>query len=1412
MEKKYETGITIRKLRFTPTGKIHLGQVLVRDHRQDTMIYIDQITTKWLNPWQLGKNKMLFGHTELDSVQLNMTQYAGEKNDNLNIWINKIDSLTGSQNPNSGQHFRLKINDISLNRFHYRLINQNTGPEPLYAIDDFTGEIQPLRMVGSQVEINLRQARFRDIYGLEYHDFQVDFTYMPDTMYFHHLDTRTTDSHIQADLTLSYTREQLKHFFDEVEWSGPIRLRMAATDLQKIISHYRFNPQDTVYLEGQLGGVLNEWEIKQAQWHTAGGLDFEGEMVVYELMHPDSLGVQLFADKMDLSYTALHHFLPRLTEKNIPSFIKNAGEIRSKGMFLYKPGLLETDMNTFTGIGDIRHKLKIYFGMKPAVYSGIVQLRDLDLGRLTDNKKLGPVSGQLQVNGKGFNRHDTHTYLQGKLSRLHYNGYDYSAIRVSGQLTKGKFNGLLKVHDPHFQMDFTGLVLFGARTNVFSFTSDIRHADLYKTHWVPNDTLALFQGQIKMNMQGKSWEDMVGELNLSHVHYTNSKDRYDLKFLHLNAETLPNGKRRISIRSDKAVNGYLQGDFVITRLGKVAAYALGTLLPRYKPDHPVKDNVRFSLLFDSNLLKILIPGLQNVTQTSLKGQIDALHNYVHAELKSDSLTYNDVKFTRTQVVLDNQNFIYNLYAKVDTIKSGNYYIYKFRTIHLNINDTVYVKTKATGGEHHRDTLDLALYYLEKEPGKWESGLLPSTLSYHHTRWEADPSLFAEKIFLDIQKDSLSIHDITFMSGEKKISFNGYNTPENRHITADIQNLDLQDLGPVIDPFTWQGRLNGQIVSGRKEKSVFYNGRFDIMNFQLNQTLLGHWKGDFQTLQNRVMFIRTEGTKDDKQIFSASGYIDTQKNDLDINAVVSSFPVNFLSPFLEDIFDRIRGNVTGHFRLTGHIAAPHYQGALAMFGVGMRVKELNTDYLFDDNAQLIIQDDKFVFPGNAFTDTKYHTRGMLKGHIGFYQFKHWSFDLHIQGDNLLALDTPYSDESTYYGTAFVKGGASITGDLNKIKIDAAIKSNPGTRLYIQLIDVETVGEDNFIHFYTQNQYRQHLKKQSKGPSRTYEGLELNMNLDINKNADIEIVMDPEFGSVLHAKGEGVIVMEINTLGKFNMWGTYQVEEGYYDFKYAGIIEKKFEVESGSTIVWNGDPYHAQLNIRAIYHIPAADVTPLLRDAVSVQQKVPVDVIINLTGDLMKPKIDFQIRLPQANSLIRSQVEYALSDPDRRILQVLSLLYSKSFISEEVLRFSNRAAVEGNLSERVLSVFNALLENDFFNVQLNYVPGQENPETNIKTDTQVGMTIQTKVNKRIYINGKVVMPVGRYTATSVAGDIEAVMWLNKEGTLQFRLYNKRTPIEYAGQKEGYTQGAGVRFHVEFDTFKELLKRMGFRVETE
>src|SRR5690606_41243641 len=83
-----------------------------------------------------------------------------------------------------------------------------------------------------------------------------------------------------------------------------------------------------------------------------------------------------------------------------------------------------------------------------------------------------------------------------------------------------------------------------------------------------------------------------------------------------------------------------------------------------------------------------------------------------------------------------------------------------------------------------------------------------------------------------------------------------------------------------------------------------------------------------------------------------------------------------------------------------------------------------------------------------------------------------------------------------------------------------------------------------------------------------GLELDFDLDITQDAEIEIVIDKDSGSTIRGKGEGGLLIEINTNGKFRMFGDFVVFDGIYNFKYGGVIEKKFIVQEGS-LGWDGD---------------------------------------------------------------------------------------------------------------------------------------------------------------------------------------------------------------------------------------------------
>ena len=63
----------------------------------------------------------------------------------------------------------------------------------------------------------------------------------------------------------------------------------------------------------------------------------------------------------------------------------------------------------------------------------------------------------------------------------------------------------------------------------------------------------------------------------------------------------------------------------------------------------------------------------------------------------------------------------------------------------------------------------------------------------------------------------------------------------------------------------------------------------------------------------------------------------------------------------------------------------------------------------------------------------------------------------------------------------------------------------------------------------------------------------------------------------------------------------------------------------------------------------------------------------------------------------------------------------------------------------------------------------------------------------------------TQTVIAGDVQIDFLLNEEGTLRAKVFNRENSIRNFGEEIGYTQGVGISYNVDFDTFKELLQRL-------
>ena len=131
----------------------------------------------------------------------------------------------------------------------------------------------------------------------------------------------------------------------------------------------------------------------------------------------------------------------------------------------------------------------------------------------------------------------------------------------------------------------------------------------------------------------------------------------------------------------------------------------------------------------------------------------------------------------------------------------------------------------------------------------------------------------------------------------------------------------------------------------------------------------------------------------------------------------------------------------------------------------------------------------------------------------------------------------------------------------------------------------------------------------------------------------------------------------------MWGDFITYDGIYNFKNLGLIDKKFYVKPGGTIVWEGDPLSAQMDIEALYEVPGGANPDILLDNPNFNRKIPTEVIIRLQGNLLKPDDPiFEIDFPNTSAVVNSEINYRLADPQISQLQAISLLSQGIFINE------------------------------------------------------------------------------------------------------------------------------------------------------
>ena len=642
----------------------------------------------------------------------------------------------------------------------------------------------------------------------------------------------------------------------------------------------------------------------------------------------------------------------------------------------------------------------------------------------------------------------------------------------------------------------------------------------------------------------------------------------------------------------------------------------------------------------------------------------------------------------------------------------------------------------------------------------------------------------------------------------RFNFSGYYKNEN-----DLDfNIQISDL--YVSNFY---KINQNPISGNIISDIAFNRTLENRTLEFNSNISDIKLKDYDLGElNLKVFGNTDynsyavdldlSDKSNNQIKGEGTIIAiNEKPNIDIDLLINNFDISFIERIGLKTMSEISSNVSGEVNLWGVYNNIQHNGKLFLNKSSFIVPYLNVEYLLSDKSEITLYNQNFELNNVSIKTIDSESITSLNGKIFHEDYKNWNLDLAFNSDRLYIINKEFSENENFYGKAFIGGDILINGPTNNVRINIDGITMDGTSIIIPNSQNYSVEEFSFIKFSDINSYSNVDSKSKNQVLKTVKTLDLNMNLEINNSADIEITIDRETGSYISGNGNGNLFMEIDSDGKFNMFGDFTTEEGIYNFRNLALIDKKFQLKEGGSIIWDGEPLGAQMNIQATYNVPGGANPALLLDNPNFNKKIPTDVEINLTGDLTKPDSpDFEIFFPNTSSTVTSEINYKLNDPEIRQLQAISLLTQGIFINEVSVSIEG---VTNNIYEKVSEVFSEILGGSQgpLEVGLNYLQGDKSDILDIKTEDRFGVTLSTKISDKILFNGKIGVPIGGIEETLIIGDVQIDFILNEDGSLKAKVFNKENEFRYIGDELGYTQGLGLSYQVDFQTFRDLLSKI-------
>ena len=395
-----------------------------------------------------------------------------------------------------------------------------------------------------------------------------------------------------------------------------------------------------------------------------------------------------------------------------------------------------------------------------------------------------------------------------------------------------------------------------------------------------------------------------------------------------------------------------------------------------------------------------------------------------------------------------------------------------------------------------------------------------------------------------------VYEVTSLLGDKiKLSGNYYNL-DKLFLNLKILDLNLNNFFPKDKREIIYGKSLIDISLERDEINRNFSFEAITKDIKVRDTELGEMKISLSGNTDYNSYAVNINLSSNNEInLDGSGSIIAinEKPNIDLDLNLNDFNFSFVDQIGRNVLSEIDGFASGNINIWGELDNIQHNGNLILNNSKFYIPYLNVDYAILNNSELNLYNQIFEFKDVNLIDPLYNTNANIRGTISHSDFKDWELDLGFNSDKLFVLNKEFNAEEYYHGVAFIDGEIDLNGPSKELVIQVDAKTQDGTKINIPRSQNFNIESFSFIEFIDKKTIKDITDFPIDESIMDNRGLELSIDLEIDNNADIEITIDTENGSYLSGQGLGNLLMEIDTDGKFNIYGDFSTTSGIYNFK-------------------------------------------------------------------------------------------------------------------------------------------------------------------------------------------------------------------------------------------------------------------------